>query len=80
MAVTLNQSAAMVTRIASQKLSIEGLSRSAQAGEFTILKKENERMKGLVKFLDDLRISLQDENKMLKERDKEKEEIIAKMV
>ena len=80
MAITLNQSAAMVTRIASQKLSIEGSSRSAQAGEFAILKKENERMKGLVKFLDDLRISLQDENKMLKERDKEKEEIIAKMV
>ena len=70
----------MVTRIASQKLSIEGSSWSAQAGEFAILKKENERMKGLVKFLDDLRISLQDENKMLKERDKEKEEIIAKMV
>ena len=80
MAVTLNQSAAMVTRIASQKLSIEGSSRSAQAGEFSILKKENDRMKGLVKSLDDLRISLQDENKMLKERDKEKEEIIAKMV
>ena len=70
----------MVTRIASQKLSIEGSSRSAQASEFAILKKENDRMKGLVKFLDDLRISLQDENKMLKERDKEKEEIIAKMV
>ena len=45
MVVTLNQSAAMVTRIASQKLSIEGSSRSAQAGEFTILKKENETMK-----------------------------------
>ena len=80
MAITLNQSAAMVTRIASQKLSIEGSSQSAQAGEFAILKKENERMKGLVKSLDDLRISLQDENKMLKEKDKEKEEMIAKMV
>ena len=66
MAVTLNQSAAMVTRIASQKLSIEDSSRSAQAGEFAILMKKNERMKGLVKSLDDLRISLQDENKMLK--------------
>ena len=44
------------------------------------MKRENERMKGLVKSLDDLRISLQDENKLLKERDKEKKEIIAKMV
>ena len=70
----------MVTRIASRKLSQESSTRSAHAGELSSLKKENEKMKRLVETFESLKIALEDENSMLKQRDKEKEEIIAKMI
>ena len=80
MAATLTQSAAMVTRIAAQKTSIVSSDRAIQGGELASLRKENERMKGLVKTLEDLKVSLESENKVLKENNEEKKRIIAKLV
>ena len=42
MAATLSQSAAMVTCIAAQKVSIEGSNWCVQDGELALVKKENE--------------------------------------
>jgi len=80
MAATLTQSAAMVTRITTRKISVESSYRGAQAGELALVRKENERMKGLVKTLEDLKVSLESENKVLKENNEEKKRIIAKLV
>ena len=80
MAATLTQSAAMVTRITTRKISVESSDRGAQAGELALVRKENERMKGLVKTLEDLKVSLESENKVLKENNEEKKRIIAKLV
>ena len=80
MAATLTQSAAMVTCITARKISVESSDRGAQAGELALVRKENERMKGLVKTLEDLKVSLESENKVLKENNEEKKRIIAKLV
>ena len=56
------KSAAMVTRIAARKTSIESSERAIQGGEVAHLRKENERMAALVKSLEDLKVSLQKEN------------------
>jgi len=79
-AATLTQSAAMVTRIAVRKTSIVSSDRAIQGGELARLKKENERMTSLVKTLEDLKISLQKENQVLKEGYAEKSKIVEKLV
>jgi hypothetical protein len=66
-----------MTRIATGKVSIEGSRRGAEAGELVFLRKENERMKGLMESLEKLKVSLEDENRLLKQSDVEKENIIA---
>ena len=64
MAATLTQSAAMVTRIAARKISIESSDRAIQGGELGRIKRENEDMTGLIKSLEGLKIALEKENKV----------------
>ena len=56
------QSAAMVTRIAVRKVSIESSDRAIKGGELGWIKKENEKMTNLVKSLEDLKVALEKEN------------------
>ncbi|KAG2556231.1 hypothetical protein PVAP13_8NG091402 [Panicum virgatum] len=70
----------MVTRIALRKTSIVSSDRAIQGGELARLKKVNERMTSLVKTLEDLKISLQKENQVLKEGYAEKSKVVEKLV
>ena len=79
MAATLTQSAPMVTCIAARKVSIVSSDRAIHGGELGRMKKENKKMVILVKYLENLKVSLEEENKLLKQRDLEKDNIIAKM-
>ena len=80
MAATLTQSAAMVTRIAARKTSIQSFDWANRRGEIARLKKENEKMTALVQNLEDLKISLQKKNQVLKEGYFEKSKIVEKIV
>ena len=80
MAATLTQSAAMVTRIAARKTSIQSFDWANRGGELACLKKENERMTALVQTLEDLKISLQKKNQVMKEGYFEKSKIVEKIV
>jgi len=68
-----------VPTIAARKTSTESSSRAIQGGELERAKKEVERMTALVKSLEELKVSLEKEYKLLKQRDLEKENIITKM-
>ena len=80
MAATLTQSAAMVTRIAARKTSIQSFDWANRRGEIARLKKENEKMTALVQNLEDLKISLQKKNQVMKEGYFEKSKIVEKLV
>ena len=65
MVVSLSQSAVVLTRIAAGKISAEDSRQGAKSGELALLKQENERIKGLVLSLENLKVFLENEKNVI---------------